>query len=48
MSKSILRNVSTKDAMSFDDLYEEISSNWQARAEDLIRRRDARLKRANN
>lgn len=48
MSKTILKNVTTQDAMSFDDLYEEISSNWQAKAEDLIRRRDARLRRGMN
>jgi hypothetical protein len=46
MSKwSILRRPTRVSDLSFDDLYEEISSNWHLRAEELQDRRWRKLLR---
>jgi hypothetical protein len=42
MGKSIARNLSVKDAVSFSDFYEEISRDWEMRAARLIKERDAK------
>lgn len=42
---TVARNLSVKDAMSFDDLYDEISSNWQLKAENLQNRRWRAMRR---
>ena len=46
MKKTIVaRNQSVRDVMSFSDLYEEISSDWELRAERLQNRRWRELRR---
>lgn len=42
---TIARNVSVDEAMSFNELYDEISSNWELRAEQLQNRRWRELRR---
>lgn len=45
---SVAKNLSVRDAMSFSDLYEEISSDWELKAERLQNRRWRELKRKMN
>ena len=46
MKKSILaKNLSARDARSFAKLYDEISSDWELKAERLQNRRWRELKR---
>ncbi len=42
---TVARNLSVRDAMSFTDLFEEISSDWELKAERLQNRRWRELKR---
>lgn len=42
---NVAKNLSVRDAMSFTDLYEEISSDWELKAEQLQHRRWRELKR---
>jgi hypothetical protein len=42
---TVAKNMSVEDFMSFDDLYDEISSNSDLKAERLINRREKELKR---
>ena len=42
---NVARNLSVRDAMSFNDLFEEISSDWELKAERLQNRRWRELKR---
>ncbi|MBA3758868.1 hypothetical protein H0X10_04565 [Candidatus Saccharibacteria bacterium] len=48
MKKFKLINKPTRvsDVMSFEDLYEEISSNWELKAERFLRRKEQEFKRA--
>ena len=48
MKKSIVaRNIAAND-VSFTDYYEELSSNWELKAEELQNRRWRKLKRELN
>mgnify|MGYP007112086347 CR=1 FL=1 len=42
---NVARNLSVREAMSFTDLFEEISSDWELKAERLQNRRWRELKR---
>ena len=42
---NVLKNLSVRDAMSFTDLFEEISNDWELKAERLQNRRWRELKR---
>jgi len=42
---TVAKNLSVRDAMSFTDLYDEISSDWELKAERLQNRRWRELKR---
>lgn len=42
----VAKNITVEDALGFDDLYDDISSNWQLKAERLQKRRWQALKRA--
>lgn len=49
MKKTIVaKNLSVRDAMSFTDFYDEISSDWELKAERLQNRRWRELKRRMN
>lgn len=46
MKKTIIaKNLSVRDAMQFSDLYDEISSDWELKAERLQNRRWRELRR---
>jgi hypothetical protein len=45
---NVAKNLSVRDAMSFTDLYDEISSDWELKAERLQSRRWRELKRRLN
>lgn len=46
MKKTIVaKNLSVRDAMSFTDFYDEISNDWELKAERLLHRRERELKR---
>jgi hypothetical protein len=42
---NVARNLSVRDVTSFSDFYEEISSDWELKAERLQNRRWRELKR---
>lgn len=45
--KRVAKNIRVDDFMSFDDLYDEISSNTDLKAQRLITRREKELRRQN-
>jgi hypothetical protein len=42
---TVVRNMSVQDTLSFSDLYDEISSDWELKAERLQNRRWRELRR---
>lgn len=42
---NVAKNMKVEDFMSFDDLYDEISSNTELKAQKLITRRERELRR---
>lgn len=42
---TVAKNVSVRDTLSFSDLYDEISSNWELKAERLQHRKWRELRR---
>lgn len=45
MSKqTIAKNLNSHDLRTFEDFYDEISSNWELKAERMIKRRERALR----
>jgi hypothetical protein len=42
---NVAKNARVEDVMSFDDLFDEISSNWELKAERMQKRRWRELRR---
>lgn len=42
--QSVAKNLNSQDLKAFEEFYDEISSNWELRAERMIKRREKALR----
>lgn len=42
--QTVAKNLSSADLKAFEDFYDEISSDWELRAEKMIQRREKALR----